>query len=342
MERPTKNKLTLASIARVAGVSATTVSKVLNSYDDVSAETRERVTRVIEEHGYVANHTQRIFRRGLRKVVDLVVPDLSTEYLTEIVRHVQEALEVTEFRLVISAIHDQEERENQWLTQATNGAIDGAILLMPREHFTFHEIFRRQKIPFVIIDDRAPWDASIPSVGVSNWNGGFIATEYLVSLKHWRIAMIGGTPSFMSAKARLAGYRAVLESAHIPIDLELIREGDYLPLSNYQQTLALLDLADPPTAIFTANDLGAAGVYRALYERGLRVPEDVSVIGFDDVPLAQHLTPQLTTIHTPLDQMGRTAITMLLSLIEGKPLDSPRIELVTKLVKRESCAQART
>lgn len=135
-----------------------------------------------------------------------------------------------------------------------------------------------------------------------------------------------------------AGYRAALESAQISVDPELIREGNYLPASNYQHTLALLDLPDPPTAIFTANDLGAAGVYRALYERGLHVPGEISVIGFDDVPLAQHLTPQLTTIHTPLDQMGRLAITMLLSLIEGKTLDTPHVELVTKLVKRESCA----
>lgn len=342
MERSPGGKLTLAAIAKVAGVSQTTVSKVINSYGDVAAETRERVERVIEEHGYVSNHAQRIFRRGVHKIIDLVVPDLSAEYLTEVVRNIQEALESTDFRLVVSALHDQEERERRWLAQATNGSIDGAILLMPRESFAFQDIFGRQRIPFVIIDDRLAWDGTSPSVGVANWDGGFMATEYLLSLNHRRIAMIGGTPQFMSAKARLAGYRAALESANIPVDQELIREGDYLPESNYQHTLALLDLPSPPTAIFTANDLGAAGVYRALYSRGIRIPDEMSVIGFDDVPLAQHLTPQLTTIHTPLDEMGRMAVSMLLSQVEGKALNAPRINLATSLMKRESCAPLRT
>ncbi len=165
-----------------------------------------------------------------------------------------------------------------------------------------------------------------------------MAVEYLLSLGHQRIAMIGGPASMRCSLDRIAGYRTALEAAGIPIDPELIRPGDFRLQSGYTQTCALLALPNPPTAIFASNDLQAMGVYKALYLRNMHVPERMSVIGFDNIPFASVVSPGLTTIHQPLFDIGRMATTMLMRLIDGEALDSSRVELATPLITRESCA----
>jgi LacI family transcriptional regulator len=180
--------------------------------------------------------------------------------------------------------------------------------------------------------------ADVPSVGATNWLGGRLATEHLLSLGHRRIAIIGGDASLRCSRDRIAGYRAALEDAGIAVDPALIRPGGFIQQTGYEQTCALLDLPEPPTAIFAGSDTQAMGVYSALRARGLSVPDAMSVIGFDDVPLASIVTPALTTIRQPLVEMGRIATTMLLRLIAEEPLDTMRVELTTSLIVRESCA----
>jgi LacI family transcriptional regulator len=165
-----------------------------------------------------------------------------------------------------------------------------------------------------------------------------MATEHLLSLGHRHIAVIRGDADLRCSRDRVAGYRAALEDAGIPIEPELVRHGEFSQQTGYEQTCALLDLPEPPTAIVAGCDAQVMGVYSALRERGLSVPNDMSVIGFDDVPIASIITPALTTIRQPLVEMGRVATTMLLRLIAEEPLDSMRVELTTTLVERDSCA----
>lgn len=333
---------TIAEIAAAAGVSVPTVSKVLNRRPDVAPLTRERIERIIAERGYTHNRGERDGEDEpvkATKLIDLITPGvLDTEYYLEILRGIEEILAVTEYRLALFSLHENTPREQQWLAKVSRKLTDGALLLTPAEHTRHLEKLRQQAIPFVAIDDVLQLDRDIPSIGATNWTGGLVATEYLLSLGHRRIGIITGIPSHLTNMARLAGYRAALEAAGVPIDPALIRPGDFHQESGYTQTLALLDLAEPPTAIFALSDVQACGVYQALYARGLTVPRDMSVIGFDDVPGAARISPPLTTIRQPLREMGRLATQMLLRMIAGETLENTRIELVTSLVIRESCA----
>jgi LacI family transcriptional regulator len=329
---------TIAEIAARAGVSIPTVSRVLNNRPDVSAETRERVERIIKESGFIRSRVANALRKGSTGIVDLVVTDLSTPYAIEIMRGVEEVLERTELRLALSVTHNSLHNEQQWLAKVIDGSTDGAILVLTYGQPGQLEELRRHQIPFVVVDHRGELGADVPSVGATNWLGGRAATKHLIALGHRRIAIISGPENMRCSKDRVAGYRAALEDAGIPIDPALIRTGCFLQHTGYEQTCALLQLAEPPTAIFAGSDMQAMGVYSALRAHGLSIPDAISVVGFDDVPVASIVTPALTTVRQPLIEMGRVATTMLLRMIADEPLDSMRIELTTTLLERESCA----
>ncbi len=235
-------------------------------------------------------------------------------------------------------MHKDTPRERQWLAEVSRKTAAGAFLFTSIEPIRHLEKLRKQHIPFVVIDDVVQLDADIPSVGSTNWAGALLATEYLLDLGHQRIAIIMGISTHLTSRARLAGYWGALESRGISVVPDLVRSGDFHHESGYIQTCALLELPEPPTAIFATSDLEATGVYQALYEKGLNVPKDISVIGFDDVPTSERMSPPLTTIRQPLKEMGRMATRMLLSMIEGEILESKRVELATSLVIRGSCS----
>jgi len=338
MNQPSSKRRTIAEIAAKAGVSIPTVSRVLNNRPDVAPETRRRVEHVIEEFGFVPSRVKTSLRTKSSGIIDVLVPGLDTLYAIEIVRGVEEVLERTELRLALTATHDTFQLAQRWLTKVVNGgATDGAILVLAHGQQQYFDTLRRQNIPFVVIDQRGELDSDIPSVGATNWFGGRTATEHLISLGHQRIAVISGLAAMRASRDRIAGYRAALEDAGIPVDPELIRPGDFCQQAGYEQACALLDLPEPPTAIFAGNDMQAMGVYGALRARGLNVPDSMSVVGFDDIPIASIVTPALTTVRQPLIEMGRVGTTMLLRLIAGEPLDSIRVELTTNLIVRDSC-----
>ena len=342
-QEPKQSKrLTMVEIAKEAGVSTTTVSKVLNQLPGVGAQTRARIQQVVEQNDYVQNHAARHLRKGQSGLIDLVIMRLEGGYDLAIMHGVQDAFSESGHRLVVFATNEDETTERLWLRRMLDQSTDGVLLLLPYEQVGIPNALMAQNIPFVAIGDRNEPTTAFPTISSTIWLGGYTATEYLISLGHRRIGIITCPLHLTTSRARLAGYREALERAGIAVDPALIHEGNYLLGDGVRQTHALLDLPDPPTAIFAGNDAQATGVYQALYERNIRVPDEMSVVGFDDVMYTAQMSPPLTTVHQPLVEMGRMAANMLLRLISGFSLDSNHVELSTSLVVRESCAAPRT
>jgi len=333
-----RQPLTMSQIAAAAGVSIPTVSKVINQRADVAPATRERVQRVMEEYGYVLNRAGRSLRKGHNGQIDFVVLGLHSYYVFEILRGVEDALLSTEFRVVLASTHDHQHHERQWRQRLTDGSTDGAVVVLADNQSTHLQELRRRHIPFVVVDRLGQLDPDDLSVSATNLAGGKAATEYLLSLGHRRIAALMGPPHFPCNQDRLSGYRIALQEAGIASDPALIRYGDFHVEQAYHEMKHLLDLPEPPTAVFAGNDEQSLGVYRALQERGLPIPEAMSVVGFDNMAYTAWITPALTTVQQPLLEMGRVATKMLLRLIAGEPIDTLRVELATPLIKRASCA----
>jgi len=328
---------TIAQIAQIAGVSVPTVSKVLNGRTDVASQTRERVERVIEEYGFVRNRAARALRKGKTGLVDLILPRMDDEYFLPILEGVSQVLHEAGVRLVLTSSHYQPEEEVQWIETVTDHSTDGILLVLPSEEAI--EYLERSHLPFVLIHSQGGLLSTAPSVRITSWEGGFVATSHLVKLGHKRIAYIGKTSMARDAIERLAGYRAALEEAHLPHDPQLQCPGEFTEIDGYTATKTLLELPEPPTAIFAGNDRQAAGVYRALHEVGISVPDQMSVIGFDNLFYTEIMNPALTTVHAPRLELGRTAATMLLRLINGETLEMTRVVLPTEFIERQSCKQ---
>lgn len=331
----TDSRPTIAQIAQIAGVSVPTVSKVLNGRTDVALQTRERVERIIEEHGFVRNRAARALRKGKTGLVDLIIPRLDDEYFLPILEGVGQVLREAGARLVLTATNYLPAEEVQWIDTVTDHSTDGILLVLPSDEAIEH--LERSGLPFVLIHSQGGLLSMAPSVRITSWEGGFVATTYLINLGHRRIAYIGKTSQARDAIERIAGYHAALGEAHLPLDPQLECAGEFTEVDGYNATRALLELPEPPTAIFAGNDRQAAGVYRALHEVGLSVPGHMSVIGFDNLPYTEMMNPPLTTIHAPRLELGRTAATMLLHLINGEPLEMTRVVLSTEFIERQSC-----
>jgi LacI family transcriptional regulator len=199
-----------------------------------------------------------------------------------------------------------------------------------------HAELRRLGVPVVVVDPVGAPAMEVPTIGATNWTGGMQATEHLISLGHRRIGFIAGPPRLLCSRARLDGYRAALEAAGLDVDRELLRQGDFYHESGFAGGASLLDAGQPPTAIFASSDQMALGVHEAVRQRGLRVPDDVSVVGFDDLPEVRWSSPPLTTVRQPLSEMGQLAARTVLRLAAGERIESLRVELATDLVVRDS------
>ncbi len=331
----TDGRPTISQIAHIAGVSVPTVSKVLNGRADVAAPTRERVEQVIEEYGFVRNRAARALRKGKTGLVDLILPRLDDEYFLPIIEGAALVLREAGVRLVLTSSNYQPEQEVHWIDTVTDHSMDGILVVLPSEEAIEH--LERSDLPFVLIHNQGGLLSTVPSVRITSWEGGFVATNHLINLGHRRIAYIGKTVPARDAIERIAGYRAALDAANLPIDPQLQCDGAFTEADGYAATKTLLELPEPPTAIFAGNDRQAAGVYRALHERGMTVPDQMSVIGFDNLPFTELLSPPLTTVHAPRLELGRTAATMLLRLINAEPLEMSRVVLPTQFIERQSC-----
>lgn len=329
-------RVTIADVARTAGVSVPTVSKVLNHRADVSSDTRERVQQAISSHGY-----RRRTRSGRPRaaLVDLVVAELDSPYFLEVLTGAEQAAARAGVGLVVTSAHGHEPRGGDWLATLTARRSSGIVMVVSVFDSSTLAKLADLATPLVLLDPVGGSDPTLPTVGATNWSGGLAATEHLLSLGHRRVAVITGPPELVCSQERLEGYRAAMGRAGIAVDDDLVRFGDFQPDGGQRAAAELLALPDPPTAIFAGSDMQASGVYQEARAHGLRVPEDLSVVGFDDLRISRHLSPPLTTVRQPLAQMAAEAVRMTLEASRhGFTSPPPRLELATSLTLRNSTA----
>lgn len=335
MPRPT-----LAQIAETAGVSVSTVSKVLNGRDDVSRDTRAKVDSALREHRYR--------RRGASlhepdvRSVDLVMNGLDGSWPASVASGLEAAAYEAGVHVVISVARQGATANNHaaqdWVDRVLERDGAGVVLGLIEPAPDQLARLRQAQVPIVVIDPLSDPPPDVISVGTTNWAGAYEATTHLLDRGHRRIALVTGPPHHLYARARTAGYRSAMAAAGVEVLPELIRHGSYDRASGAEQVRTLFAAPEPPTALFICSDHMAIGGYEALAEAGLRVPADVSIVGFDDLPEARWVAPALTTVRQPLKDMGGSALRTLLRLMNGDELESPRVELATTLVVRDSTA----
>ncbi len=330
-----RGRVTITDIARRAGVSVPTVSRVVNGRSDVSPRTRARVEELLRRHGY----RKRAAAPGRRAaLIDLVFNDLDSPWAVEIIRGVEEVAHAAGVGTVVSAIHGRSGDARQWMLNLRARASDGVVLVTSALDPVLHQELRILGVPLVVVDPAGSPALDVPTVGAANRSGGLLATEHLLALGHRRIGLIAGPPRLLCSRARHDGYRAALDGAGVPVDESLIVPGDFRHASGFAACDTLLGLSEPPTAVFATSDQMALGAIEALRRRGLRVPQDMSVVGFDDLPEVRWSAPPLTTVRQPLADMGRAAArTVLHPAGDGHP-DPARLELDTDLILRSSTA----
>ncbi len=323
-------KVTLADVAAAAQVSIPTASKALRDGADVAEATRSRVKSAMADLGYTLPDRQ----RRPAGLIDLVFTQLSP-WATEIIRGAEEPALDAGTRLAVSTASDEQQRE-RWLNSLAASRTDGVILVLTELSPGHRARLANLRVPIVVIDPIGQPPSMVPSIGASNWAGGMTATEHLLELGHRRIGTITGRPELLCSRARLDGYRAALERAGVKVDDGLIAVGDFHYESALEAASRLLELPSRPTAIFAASDVQALGVYEAARRHHLQVPRDLSVVGFDDVEMAQWASPPLTTLRQPLAEMAALATRTLLE--RSADTFNRRVELATNLVVRQSTA----
>lgn len=328
---------TIAEIAELAGVSVPTVSKVVNGRADVASETRALVESLMREHGY----QRRKKAPAAAPLLELVFHELEGAYAMEVIKGVEQVAREHHLAVVLSELQGRHTPGRGWMEGVLNRRPTGVISVFSGLSTAQRDQLRSRGIPFVLVDPTGEPGHEFPSVGASNWTGGLAATRHLLDLGHRRIATVTGPANVLSSRARLDGYRAALDGAGVPVDPALIRQGDFHLEDGLAHGRRLLALVDPPTAVFAGNDVQALGVYQAAHEAGLRIPQDLSVIGFDDLPPARWSIPPLTTVRQPLTEMAAAAAGMVVTLAAGAPVARTRLELSTELIVRASTAPPR-
>ncbi|WP_420000162.1 LacI family DNA-binding transcriptional regulator [Streptomyces boninensis] len=332
------SRVTLATVAASAGVSVPTVSKVVNGRPDVSPATRARVLELLRRHDYGGNRDD---LRGHPTVELFFGKWRLTAYSVEVIQGVIAAGARSGVAIVVgSQVNlDPSPTPADWarsLVSAGRRAVVAMANTLPGDMI---DALGQVELPLVVIDPLRLTESSVPSVGSTNFAGGHAATHHLLTLGHRRIAYLGSYPDVACNLARLHGFRSAMETAEAPVPAERVHHaGEFSYECGISGGGKLLDLPDRPTAVFAASDELAAGLVEAARGRGLRVPEDLSVAGFDDTQVAENCAPPLTTVHQPLQEMGAVALRTALRLAAGEEIDSRHVELATHLVVRASTA----
>lgn len=328
--------VTIRDVARQAGVSVATVSRVLNSSGPVSPATRERVEAVAEELEYVPHGGARSLITRRTTNLGVVLPDLYGEFFSQLIRGMDQATRAAGYHLLLSGSH-ADGAELAAALRAMRGRVDGLILMSP--DITPKELVKvvPTGLPVVLINTEVGENRRFDTLNVDNRGGAYAAVRHLVSMGRRRIGLIGGNPSNHDARERRAGYRQALADAGLEADRGLEVESDFTKAGGQRGARALLAVDGRPTAVFAANDSMAVGALSAFREAGLRVPEDMALAGFDDVPIAQYVVPPLTSVHVDLLRFGERAVETVVGALLDPSSHEPRHEVVeTRLVIRRS------
>jgi LacI family transcriptional regulator len=332
---------TLEEVARLAGVSRSTVSRVVNSSPHVSAHTREKVWKAIQSAGYQPHAAARSLVTNRTQIISVIIPEavntlFSDPFFPLLLRGATDACNARRYQLMLSLFTASADRREMYRRVLYSGLVDGVIVASSPLDDPLVAALREDQILFVSVG-RHP-DGGVHYVDVDNVGGARMATEHLIRLGHRRIATITGPLNTVAGQDRLTGYRQALEGHRIPVEEELIAEGDFAEGSGRAATRQLLPLS--PDAIFAASDMMAIGALKAARDAGLRIPQDIALAGFDDVPLASVVEPALTTVRQPIERLGSMAVEILLDILDNErdaESRTNRIILPTELVVRASC-----
>lgn len=325
---------TMADVAQAAGVSVPTVSKVMNGRADVSEATRAKVLQAMEDIGYTA---KRQAGSDLAGVIDLLIEGVDSPWALEIVRGAESSAAHFGAAVVVTSSVNQGFELRTWLDAVASRHSDGVIVAAPSLTAAQLRSLKEVRGPVVMIDPASGISPDFATVGATNWAGAFDATRRMLALGHTRIGFISGPSRVPVAVERVEGYASALRRHGIGFLDELVVEAEFRVTSGHTAAAALLDLPERPTAVICSSDQQAAGLYEAARERDIRIPGELSVIGFDDTVLSRYLSPALTTVHQPLAEMASEAIRIVQQLAaDPNARIAKRIELVTSIIERRS------
>ncbi|MFH9089172.1 LacI family DNA-binding transcriptional regulator [Streptomyces sp. NPDC017673] len=328
-------RITIADVARAAGVSKTTVSRVLNTRGEVDRSTAARVREVIDRLGYVPSSGAVGLARGQSRTVGMLVPSLTWPWMGEVVQGVVDTVEAAEFGLLLFTCNRGADSVERFTSQVFAGAFDGLLVVEPENTLAMLTALHRRGLPVVLIDDRGR-HPEFPHVTAANREGGASAARHLLAVGRRRPLVLAGPLRFGCVRDRLDGFRAAFTESGHPLEPALVVESDFTEAGGREAVRRLLAEGRDFDAVFAHNDLAAMGVMAALRTTGLRVPEDVAVVGFDDIPMARLTQPPLTTIRQPMREMGEVAARMLLARLTDTKGPDPVAELPTSVVIRQS------
>jgi LacI family transcriptional regulator, repressor for deo operon, udp, cdd, tsx, nupC, and nupG len=325
----------IVDVARMANVSTATVSRVLSNNMNVSSTTRAKVLKAINLLEYRPNRLASNLRKMSSKTVMAVVPDITNPFFSSVLQGFKDVALDNGYHVLLGDTGNSSEQERDFINLVKERVIDGLILATAR--LSKEEVLTAsQEIPVVLACEYID-GFDIPTVSIDNVSAAREAVEYLIQIGHRRIGLITGPLGVILSRDRVKGYCQALNLNEIPKEGVLIQEGDFSVDSGYQTMLKLLALADPPTAVFALNDEMAIGAMKAIKQKGLEVPKDISVIGFDDIPMCELVEPELTTISQPKYEIGYQAMKMLLSTIKKEELNHKQIVLPHRLMIRDTC-----
>ncbi|MYL62161.1 substrate-binding domain-containing protein [Bacillus hwajinpoensis] len=325
----------MTDVAKLANVSTATVSRVIQNPEAVKEKTRVKVLQAIEELNYQPNILARYFRRTETKTILVVVPSIMNNVFPQMIAGIDLIANQYGYKVLLGNTYQEPEKAYSYIEELKQKQVDGMILLTTKlDNDVIKDIADRY--PVVLTSDFID-GLNVPTVAIDNISSSREAVEHLLQLGHRRVGMITGPLNSLLSRDRLKGYRQALLANEIEIESVLIQEGDHSYDSGYNQMNKFLALDDQPTAIFAANDSMAMGAIKAVKDQGHRVPEDVAVVGFDNIQFSEIFEPALTTIAQPLIEMGKRSMELLLKQIKGEPLTKKQHVLDTKLIIRDSC-----
>ncbi|WP_433720326.1 LacI family DNA-binding transcriptional regulator [Actinoplanes sp. CA-051413] len=312
--------ITIADVAARAKVSKTTVSRVLNGKGELDESTAARVRKVIEELGYVPSSRAVGLARGRTRVVGMLVPSLTWPWIGEVLQGAVDVLETERYGLLLFTCNRGEESMRQFGVQVSAKSFDGLLVIEPEGTLDYIAMLHARGLPVVLIDDRDVQPGQIPSVGTTNHTGAGAAARHLLEIGRRKPLVVAGPERFGCTVQRLDGFASVFAEAGHPVTPDRVLQGDFTIARGFELVQAALESGVEFDAIFAHNDLSATGAMQAVLDSGRRIPQDVAVVGFDDIPMAAHTQPPLTTVHQPLREMGEAAARTLLAHFEGSPL----------------------